>query len=75
VASFTLTPILLITIRLILSQRNKERRQWIAEQEALGNHGEGYVEQVVDGETVKVKVDVSMLDLTDLENKYFLYPL
>ncbi|KAF5567912.1 major facilitator superfamily domain-containing protein [Fusarium napiforme] len=75
VASFTLTPILLITIRFILSKRNKERRLWIAEQEALGNHGEGYVEQVVDGETVKVKVDVSMLDLTDLENKYFLYPL
>ncbi|KAH7467611.1 putative transporter [Fusarium oxysporum f. sp. matthiolae] len=75
VASFTLTPILLLTIRFILSKRNKERRQWIAEQEALGNHGEGYVEQVVDGEAVKVKVDVSMLDLTDLENKYFLYPL
>ncbi|WAO95653.1 Hypothetical protein NCS54_01328700 [Fusarium falciforme] len=75
VASFTLTPILLLAIRFILVKRNKERRQWIAEQAALGNHGEGYVEQVVGDETVKVKVDVSMLDLTDLENKFFIYPL
>ncbi|KAK7409657.1 hypothetical protein QQX98_008172 [Neonectria punicea] len=76
VVSFTMTPILLLTIRYILSKRNKERRQWIAEQATLGNHGEGYVEQTDgSGETHKVKVDVAMLDLTDLENKFFLYPL
>lgn len=76
VVSFTMAPLILLLIRYILSKRNKERRQWIAEQAALGNHGEGYVEQINDGgETVRVKVDVAMLDLTDLENMFFLYPL
>ncbi|KAH7120382.1 major facilitator superfamily domain-containing protein [Dactylonectria estremocensis] len=41
VVSFTMTPLILLLIRYILAKRNKERRQWIAEQAALGNHGEG----------------------------------
>jgi MFS family permease len=70
------TPAILFTIRFILSRRNAERRLWIAEQEALGNNGEGYVEQVDEtGNLVKNKVDIALLDLTDLENKYFIYPL
>jgi MFS family permease len=70
------TPAILLTIRFILSRRNNERRKWIAEQEALGNDGEGYVEQLDDeGNLVKQKVDLVLLDLTDLENKYFIYPL
>ena len=74
--SFILTPALLILIRFILSRRNTERRAWIEEQNSIGNYGEGYIERADEkGQLVKVKVDVSVLDLTDLENKFFLYPL
>jgi hypothetical protein len=70
------TPAILLAIRFILTRRNKERQQWIAEQQALGDDGEGYVEQLDDeGNLVKEKVDLALLDLTDLENKYFIYPL
>jgi hypothetical protein len=76
VISWVGTPGILLIIRFILSRRNQERRIWIAEQEALGNHSEGYVEQLDDdGNLVKEKVDITLLDLTDLENKYFIYPL
>lgn len=76
IVSFVLTPIILLAIRFLLAKRNKERRIWIAEQAEKGNRGEGYIERRnLDGEVVKVKVDVSLLDLTDLENKFFLYPL
>ena len=63
-------------IRVILSTRNRERRQWIQEQQAQGNSSEGYVERLDDaGNLIKEKVDLALLDLTDLENKYFIYPL
>jgi len=76
VISWVGTPVILVVIRFILSRRNQERRIWIVEQEALGNHGEGYVEQLDDdGNLIKEKVDITLLDLTDLENKYFIYPL
>lgn len=36
----------------------------------------GFVETVdEDGNAKRTKVDISMLDLTDLENKKFIYPL
>jgi MFS family permease len=70
------TPVILLTIRFILSRRNAERRRWIAEQESLGKDSEGYVEQLdQEGNVVREKVDITLLDLTDLENKYFIYPL
>jgi len=70
------TPVILLVIRLILSRRNKERRQLIAEQEARGEHEEGFVEQLDDaGNLVEEKVEIALLDLTDLENKHFIYPL
>lgn len=76
VISWVGTPIILLIVRWILSRRNRERRAWIAEQAALGNHGVGYVEQVnEEGQSVKIEVDVSLLDMTDLENKFFIYPL
>lgn len=76
VVSFVLTPCFLLIIRFILVRRNKERRVWIEEQAALGNFGEGYVEEIdADGNVVKTKVDISVLDLSDLENKFFIYPL
>ena len=78
VISWVGTPTILLIIRWILSRRNRERRQWIEEQEALGKHQAGYVtveETNGNGQTVNMEVDVSLLDLTDLENKYFIYPL
>ena len=42
----------------------------------MGNFREGYVEEIdADGNLVKTKVDVSVLDLSDLENKFFIDPL
>lgn len=76
IISWVLTPIILLVIRWILAGRNRERRTWIAEQEAKGARPVGIIEQADDdGQLVKVEVDISLLDLTDLENKYFIYPL
>jgi MFS transporter, ACS family, DAL5 transporter family protein len=33
------------------------------------------VEEEEDGQIVKKKVELAMLDLTDPENKFFIYPL
>ncbi|KAF2724359.1 putative allantoate permease of the major facilitator superfamily [Polychaeton citri CBS 116435] len=74
--SWVMTPVILLVIRYILSRRNAERRKWIAEQAALGEHGHGYVERKLDdGRVTREQVDVSILDLTDIENKFFIYPL
>lgn len=83
IVSWTGTPIVLLVIRWILIRRNQERRAWIAEKSASeGSDGErdgesGYVVVDVeeDGVVVRRKVKVEMLDLTDLENKEFIYPL
>jgi len=70
------TPLILLVIRYILAGRNRERRIWIEEQKAKGLEADGYVERKdEEGRNVKTKVEVALLDLTDLENKYFLYPL
>lgn len=76
VVSWVGAPACLFVIRLILSRRNAERRAWIEEQEALGNRPVGLVEHVdEEGRKSQIEVDVSVLDLTDLENKYFIYQL
>ncbi|OKL60075.1 putative transporter PB1 [Talaromyces atroroseus] len=76
VVSFVLTPAFLLIIRFILVRRNRGRKAWVDEQLASGNTGEGFIEQIDEnGQVVKVKVDISLLDLTDLENKFFIYPL
>jgi MFS family permease len=76
VVSWVGTPAVLFVIGYILARRNVERRKWIAEQAALGEHGHGIVElRNEDGEIVKEYVDVSLLDLTDLENRFFVHPL
>lgn len=68
------TPAILFVIRFILKRRNEERLKWAAE--LSNDEREGVVEQVEeDGEVVRRKVDLAMLDLTDLENKFFIYPL
>lgn len=76
VISWVGAPACMFAIRFILSRRNSERRAWIAEQEALGNRPVGLIEHVdEDGQKVQMEVDISVLDLTDLENKYFIYQL
>jgi len=76
VVSWFGTPVILLVIRYILARRNVERKVWIEEQKAKGFEADGYVEhRDEEGRSVKTKVEVALLDLTDLENKYFLYPL
>ncbi|KAF9881421.1 putative allantoate permease of the major facilitator superfamily [Colletotrichum karsti] len=76
VVSWIGTPICLLAIHWILSRRNEERKIWIASQEAQGRRPVGLVEQIDDnGDVTQVEVDISLLDLTDLENKYFIYQL
>ncbi|KAI8289293.1 putative transporter [Colletotrichum sp. SAR11_57] len=68
------TPVILWIIRFILARRNAERRDYIAS--LSDGEREGYVEQVDEnGEVVRVKVDIAVLDLTDLQNKQFIYPI
>ncbi|GKT91556.1 cysteine transporter [Colletotrichum tofieldiae] len=68
------TPLILWVIRFILSRRNAERLEYIAG--LSDDEREGWVEQVDEnGEVVKVKVNIAVLDLTDLQNKQFIYPL
>lgn len=69
VVAFFLNGVILLTIRAILSKRNRERLL------ALNNIGEDQDYYVQTDEGVLEKVDVAMLDLTDLENKKFIYPL
>ncbi|KAG7819866.1 hypothetical protein KL909_004615 [Ogataea angusta] len=73
VCSFTLCPLCLLVIRFILLRRNRQR---LAAMENDDTEDYGYIDVKDDsGDVVRQKVDVSMLDLTDLENKKFIYPL
>lgn len=78
VVSWTGTPVILFVIRYILKRRNAERKAWAAgltEEERLA-HEIGEVEQYdTDGTVVRRKVDITMLDLSDLENRFFIYPI
>nr|QFR37182.1 MFS transporter [Cyberlindnera americana] len=77
ICSFTLSPIILQIIRYILSKRNKERLQYL-ENIRLGKTFEdrGHIADVDDeGNAIEREVDLSMMDLTDLQNKKFIYPL
>lgn len=69
VVSFSLNIVILLTIRFILARRNKER---IALRDS-GKADDYGVVQLDEGTTEKVTT--AMLDLTDLENKRFIYPL
>ncbi|KAI0131415.1 putative allantoate permease of the major facilitator superfamily [Daldinia grandis] len=75
VVSWVGTPAILFIIHFILSRRNVERERWIAEFSEEEREA-GRVEQYdSDGQVVTKKVDIAMLDLTDMENKFFIYPL
>jgi len=73
IVSWAGTPAVLYLIRFILKMRNEERERWAAE--LSDDEREGFVEEEEDGRIVKKKVELAMLDLTDLENKFFIYPL
>lgn len=74
VVSWVGTPAILWVVHVILVRRNRQRRAWIAELE--DDEREGCVEAVDEsGVVVRRKVDLAMLDLTDMENKLFLYPI
>ncbi|KAB8236046.1 major facilitator superfamily domain-containing protein [Aspergillus alliaceus] len=75
VVSWAGTPAILFIIWFILARRNEERKKWIAGL-SESEREEGCVEQLDEnGQIVRRKVDLAMLDLTDLENKFFIYPL
>lgn len=67
VLSFSIAPALIGIVYFILRRRNKERLAAMKDGDRIG-----YVE---DDEGKKVEVDVAALDLTDLEDKTFIYPL
>lgn len=77
VLSWFVAPLILQVIRFILSRRNKQRRQFLQDIEDGKIEDEhGFVTSYdSDGNEVKTEVDISMLDLTDLQNKRFIYPL
>lgn len=67
--------ILILIIRWYLSSENKRRDR---EKLESGKEYEefGYIERVQgDGTTIKYKVPIQFLDITDLENKAFRYSL
>ncbi|CCH42845.1 putative membrane protein [Wickerhamomyces ciferrii] len=66
IVAFFLNGVILLTIRYILKKRNEERLH------ATDFEDDYYVEN---DEGISEKVDIAMLDLTDLENKRFIYPL
>lgn len=68
VLSWTISPVFLVAIDIILRKRNKQRLQNLSENALVG-----YVE--FDEEKSTEAVDIAALDLTDLENKLFIYPL
>ncbi|SJM88165.1 related to Dal5p [Zygosaccharomyces bailii] len=74
IVAWTLTPVISVFITYILKNRNKKRRQYIAK------HPEALFGEIVKidpavGTETREKVDIGLLDLTDLENKAFIYPL
>ncbi|CCH44612.1 putative membrane protein [Wickerhamomyces ciferrii] len=67
VLSFTAAPAICILIWFILRKRNIKRREAMNEDEKVG--------VIQDKEGNEVVVNVAALDLTDWENKAFIYPL
>lgn len=67
VLSFFTAPLIALVIWYILNRRNNIRRQLIAE--------EGELKGFVDNDSQEIEVDAAILDLTDLENDRFIYPL
>ncbi|CZT12429.1 probable permease of the major facilitator superfamily [Rhynchosporium agropyri] len=76
VVSWCGTPLILLAIRYILIRRNIEREALRAE--AFDGHsdlGFATVDIEENGEIIQKRVAIEMLDLTDMENLEFIYPL
>lgn len=67
VLSFFIAPSLALVVWYILHKRNITRKQLMAQQ--------GTVKGFVDNDSQEIEVDAAILDLTDLENEQFIYPL
>lgn len=68
------TPTILWIIYFVLARRNKHREAHLAT--LSEDEKAGVVEHVDEtGAITRTKVDLAVLDLTDIENKHFLYPL
>jgi MFS family permease len=69
------TPAILLVIRFILIRRNEEREKHLSTVGSDEDDG-AFVEEInAEGESVRVKVDIAVLDLTDLKNQSFRYPI
>ncbi|KAK2595207.1 hypothetical protein QQS21_007060 [Conoideocrella luteorostrata] len=78
VLSWIGTPMILLIIRHILLKRNKARKAWASglTEEERRRHEFGHVEQLDEaGQLTRREVPIQMLDLTDLENPFFIYPI
>lgn len=78
VFSWILAPTMLLVIRFVLANRNKKRIALWEKDKLEGNTEReyGYIDHVDESGVIsKEKVPVSMLDITDLENERFIYPL
>ncbi|UNI15309.1 hypothetical protein JDV02_001852 [Purpureocillium takamizusanense] len=78
VVSWIGTPLVLFVIHIILKRRNAARRAWAAglTEAERRKHEFGEVEHVDEaGVVVRSEVRIAMLDLTDMENPFFIYPI
>ncbi|CCH43406.1 putative transporter [Wickerhamomyces ciferrii] len=74
VISFFIPLVIAVIIHVILKKRNNERLKYI-EENPDAQYGQVVVTDPNTGEQVIEKVEIANLDLTDLENKTFIYPL
>ncbi|KAH3675868.1 hypothetical protein WICMUC_002438 [Wickerhamomyces mucosus] len=75
ICSFVIAPILIFIVWFILKKRNNERLKYIAEHPDEKPQGQVKTIDPETGEEIIEIVDIANLDLTDLENKFFIYPL
>ncbi|OQE26037.1 hypothetical protein PENFLA_c007G09341 [Penicillium flavigenum] len=78
VVSWVGTPLILFIIRFLLKRRNAQRKAWAASltSEERKTHELGVVEELDEnGNMTRREVEIAMLDLTDMENQFFIYPI
>lgn len=78
VVSWVGTPLILFIIRFLLKRRNAQRKAWAASltSEERKTHELGVVEELDEnGSMIRREVEIAMLDLTDMENPSFIYPI
>ncbi|CCH43405.1 putative transporter [Wickerhamomyces ciferrii] len=74
VISFFIPVVIGFIIHIILQKRNQERLKFIKENPD-SKFGQVIINDLETGEEIIEKVEIANLDLTDLENKTFIYPL